>query len=108
MPMVIINTKWPHSDAEAVGKAYLEVMKKYPVDKSLYKPIVASCVKATMKGFKALAVDDVKEGKLQETLDLVTRRMLMFGNLVKTLKYEIDVYMSGVEAMPMIGLRMPE
>ena len=55
-----------------------------------------------------MAVDDVKEGKLQETLDLVYRRMLMFGNLVKDLRYEIEVYMSGTKAMPMIGLQMPE
>ena len=108
MPMVIIKTQWPHSVSEDVGKAYLEVMKKYPVDRSLYKAAVASCVKATNEGLKALAVDDVKEGKLQETLDLVYRRMLMFGNLVKDLRYEIDVYMSGTEAMPMIGLQMPE
>jgi hypothetical protein len=107
MPMVIIKTQWPHCVSEDVGKAYIEVMKKYPVDKSLYKAAVSSCVKATNEGFKALAVDDVKEGKLQETLDLVYRRMLMFGNLVKDLRYEIEVYMSGTEAMPMIGLQMP-
>ncbi len=53
-------------------------------------------------------MDDVKEGKLQETLDLVYRRMLMFGNLVKEVSYEVEVYMSGTEAMPMIGLQMPE
>jgi len=105
--MVIIQTQWPHHVAEDVGKAYLEVMKKYPVDKSLYKAAVSSCVKATSEGFKAIAVDDVKQGKLQETLDLVYRRMLMFGNLVKELRYEIEVYMSGTEAMPMIGLQMP-
>ena len=108
MPMVIIKTQWPHNVAEDVGKAYIEVMKKYPVDKSLYKAAVSSCVKATNEGFKAIAVDDVKQGKLQETLDLVYRRMLMFGNLVKDLRYEIEVYMSGTEAMPMIGLQMPE
>ncbi len=108
MPIVLIHTRWPHSEAEAVGKAYLEVMKKYPADKTLYKPVVSACVKATTEGFKGLAVDDVKEGKLQETLDLVYRRMLMFGNLVKALKYEIEVFMAGVEAMPMVGLKMPE
>lgn len=108
MPMVIIQTQWPHHAAEDVGKAYIEVMKKYPVDKSLYKAAVTACVKATNEGFKAIAVDDVKEGKLQETLDLVYRRMLMFGSLVKDLRYEIEVYMSGTEAMPMIGLQMPE
>ncbi|MFX0019831.1 MAG: hypothetical protein ACFFBT_12200 [Promethearchaeota archaeon] len=69
---------------------------------------MSACVKATTEGFKGLAVDDVKEGKLQETLDLVYRRMLMFGNLVKDLKYEIEVFMAGVEAMPMVGLKMPE
>ena len=108
MPMVIITTHWPHHAAEDVGKAYLEVMKKYPVDRSLYKAAVASAVKATKDGIKAIAVDDVKEGKLQETLDLVYRRMLMFGKVVKELRYEVEVYMSGTEAMPMIGLQMPE
>ncbi len=108
MPIVVINSQWPHSASEEIGKAYIEVMKKYPVDKSLYKPTLSACVKATQEGFKGLAIDDVKEGKLQETLDLVYRRMLMFGNLVKSLKYEIDVYMSGTEAMPMVGLKMPE
>ena len=108
MVMVIINTWWPHASSEDVGKAYLEVMKKYPADRSLYKQAVVVCVKATQDGFKGLAVDDVKEGKLQETLDLVYRRLLMFGKLVKDLKYEIEVYMSGTEAMPMVGLKMPE
>jgi len=108
MPIVVILSQWPHSASEEIGKAYIEVMKKYPVDKSLYKPTLSACVKATQEGFKGLAIDDVKEGKLQETLDLVYRRMLMFGNLVKSLKYEIDVYMSGTEAMPMVGLKMPE
>jgi len=36
MPMVIIKTRWPHYVSEDVGKAYLEVMKKHPVDRSLY------------------------------------------------------------------------
>ena len=108
MPMVIIKTRWPHYASEDVGKAYLEVMKKYPVDRSLYKAAVSSCIKATIEGLKAIAVDDVKEGKLQETLDLVYRRMLMLGNLVKEIRYEVEVYMSGTEAMPMIGLQMPE
>jgi len=108
MPIVVIHTQWPHSASEEVGKSYLEVMKKYPADRSLYKPTLSACVKATKKGFKGLAIDEVKEGKLQETLDLVYRWMLMFGNLVKGLKYEIEVFMAGVEAMPMIGLKMPE
>ena len=108
MPIVLVHSWWPHSSTADVGKAYLEVMKKYPADRSLYKVAVTACVKATQNGFKALAVDDVKEGKLQATLDLVYRRMLMFGDLVKDLSYEIEVFMSGVEAMPMVGLKMPE
>jgi hypothetical protein len=83
-------------------------MKKYPADRSLYKPTITACVRATQDGFKGFAVHEVKEGKLKETLDLTHRRMLMFGDLVKELKYEIEVYMSGAEAMPMVGLQMPE
>ena len=108
MVIVAITTRWPHSVSADIGKAYIEVMKKYPADKSLYKPTITACVRASIEGFKGLSIHEVKEGKLKETLDLVYRRQLMFGNLVKDLKYEIEVYMSGVEAMPMVGLKMPE
>ena len=108
MPIVLIHTLWPHSSSANVGKGYIEVMKKYPADRSLYKPVLAACVRATKDGFKGVVAHEVKEGKLQETLDLVYRRMLMFGDLVKDLKYEVEVFMSGVEAMPMVGLKMPE
>ena len=108
MVMVVTTGWWPHSVSADIGKAYIEVMKKYPADRNLYKQAVTACVKATQDGFKSLTVDEVKEGKLKETLDLVYRRLLMFGDLVKELKYEISVYMSGAEAMPMVGLQMPE
>lgn len=108
MVIVVIQSWWPHSVSADVGKAYIEVMKKYPADRALYKQAVTACVRATKDGFKGLAVDEVKEGKLKESLDLIYRRMLMFGDLVKELKYEIEIYMSGAEAMPMVGLEMPE
>jgi hypothetical protein len=108
MVVVFIQTWWPHGLSEEVGKAYIEVMKKYPVDKSLYKPTLSACVRATGDGFKGIAVDEIKDGKFNEAMDLIYRRMLMFGNLVKDLRYEVEVYMSGVEAMPMVGLKMPE
>ena len=108
MVMVVIKSWFPHNKSAEVGKAFIEVMKKYPADKALYKQAVSACVKATEDGIKGLAVDDIKEGKLKESLDLIYRRMMMFGNLVEGLKYEIEVYMSGAEAMPMVGLEMPE
>jgi len=108
MVVVIINTWWPQGVSADIGKAYIEVMKKYPADRSLYKPTITACIRASKDGMKGIAVDEVKEGKLKETLDLTYRRMLMFGDLVKELKFEIEVYMAGVEAMPMIGLKMPE
>ncbi|GAI00876.1 unnamed protein product, partial [marine sediment metagenome] len=57
---------------------------------NLYKQALTACVKATQDGFKSLAVDEIKEGKLNESLDLIYRRMLMFGDLVKELKYEVS------------------
>lgn len=108
MVIVVIHSWFPHDKSAEVGKAFIEVMKKYPADRALYKQAVTACVRATENGIKGLAVDDIKEGKLKESLDLIYRRMLMFGDLVEGLKYEIEVYMSGTEAMPMVGLQMPE
>ena len=108
MVVVLINTWWPHGITAEVGKAYIEIMKKYLVDRSLYKPTLSACVRATKDGFKGIALDEIKEGKFNEAMDLIYRRMLMFGDLVKELRYEIELYMSGVEAMPMVGLKMPE
>jgi hypothetical protein len=108
MVVVAIHTWWPHSVSADVGKAYIEIMKKYPVDRSLYKATLSACARATKDGFKGLAIDEIKEGKFNEAMDLIYRRMLLFGDLVKELKYEFEVYMSGAEAMPMVGLKMPE
>ena len=108
MVLILVHTWWPHAVSADVGKAYLEVMKKYPEDRSLSKPVLTVAVKATKDGFKGLAISDIKDGKIKEAMDLDYKRMLKFGDLVKDLKYEIEIYMSGTEAMPMVGLSMPE
>ena len=108
MPMVLIHTRWPHHAAEDVGKAYIEVMKKYPVDKSLYKAAVSACIKATNEGFKGLAVDDVKEGKLQEALARSWEIAAFYGTQIEGFEYSIEVWATVIEAYASIGKTPPE
>ena len=107
MVIVIINSWWPHSVAADVGKAYIEVMKKYPVDKSLYKPSIAACIRATKDGFKALAIDEVKEGlvlsearlqgitpesmrKICDTITKLQENEAEYKSIISILKEEIN------------------
>ena len=62
MVVVVRHSWWPHNVSADVGKAYIEVMKKYPVDRSLCKPALSACVRATKDGFKGIVIDEIKEG----------------------------------------------
>jgi hypothetical protein len=108
MVLIVTQTWYLVSQAENVAKAYLEAMKKYPVDRSLAKPIVQSAVKIEKEGIHAIAISSVKEGKVKEAMDLITKRLLILAKGVESLRTSMDVYYDLAEAMPLIGLKAPE
>ena len=71
MVLILVHTWFPHAVSADVGKAYLEVMKKYPEDRSLSKPVLTVAVKATKDGFKGLSIDDIKDGKIKQTITVI-------------------------------------
>lgn len=106
--VLIMTTSWiPYGKEKEVGQKYLEVSKKYPMDRSLEKSLVPMGVKATKKGIKVFSVTEVKQGKYEEMLKRITEMQLAYSE-IKGFKYKVETYLTGVDAMPMVGLRMPE
>lgn len=100
-------TSWcPTSKAEEVGKKYLEV-RKTPIDRSIMKRVVAMAMRMIKEGIRNTAIYDVKPGKVEEALADMTKRMLAFS-VIEGYEYEMEVLISGTEAMPLVGLQMPE
>jgi hypothetical protein len=106
MVLVVVTSWFPPGKSAEAGKKYLEVMKKYPTE-SFEKPVLLIGARPTKDGMKTISITEARKGNLEKVLDMEMKRMLMFGS-VEGFKYEIETYLSGAEAMPMVGLGMPE
>jgi len=107
--VILFTTTWfPPEHAEKAGKTYLEVMKKYPRDRSISKVLLDSSVSATKNGYKVVSASEVKEGKLVEAIDLANKRLIMFAEEIEGYKYKIEVLSTITEALGVLGLKPPE
>jgi len=106
--VMVVSTSWfPTSKSSEVGKKYLEVLKQFPRDKTISKVIVPVGVRTTTEGMKSFTISEVKEGKLKEFMDLAYKQILIYSE-IEGYKTEMEFYLSGVEALPLVGLKMPE
>ncbi len=51
-------------------------------------------------------IEEIEEGKLEEALGLVTKRMVEYFG-IEGYKYKLETLMTLEDAMPMMGLAMP-
>jgi hypothetical protein len=107
MVIVISTSYFPANKSAEVGKKYLEVSKQFPPDKTRSKELVPVAVRITPEGMKSMVISEVKEGKLREFLEVVYQQILIYSK-IEGYRANIEVYMSGVEALPLVGLKMPE
>jgi hypothetical protein len=107
--MVLLVTEgwWPAGKSEEVGKLYLEIMKKYPRDKTITKSIVPGAFWAVKEGMHVITVTSIKPGKFKEAMDITTKRLLMMAS-IEGYRYQINIAYDLVEAMPLVGLKAPE
>ncbi|MFW9999649.1 MAG: hypothetical protein ACFE9Q_00345 [Candidatus Hodarchaeota archaeon] len=106
--VLIMTTSWiPYGKEKEVGQKYLAVTKKYPMDRSLENNLVPMGVKATKKGIKVFSVTEAKEGKYEQLLKRITEMQLAYSE-IEGFRYKVETFLTGLDAMPMVGLRMPE
>lgn len=106
--VMVVNTSWfPTSKSSEVGKKYLEILKQFPPDKTISKVIVPVGVRTTTEGMKSFTINEVKEGKLKEFMNLAYQQILIYSK-IEGYQAEMEFYMSGAEALSLVGLKMPE
>ncbi|MFX1299272.1 MAG: hypothetical protein ACFFD2_30965 [Promethearchaeota archaeon] len=108
MVLIVSQHWWPHGQSVKVGKVYLDVMKKFPDDTSISKPILRSAIWPVKDGMFSMTVSSIKPGKTKESMDLATKRLLMMAESIDGFKYEIHIAYDLVEGMPLVGLTAPE
>ena len=107
MVYIVTEQWWPPSKSEEVGKIYLEVMQKFPDDRSISKPVVQSAVLAEQEGMRSISVYSIQSGKVKEAMDLAYNRLLMLANAIEGWRYKVNIAYDLVEAMPLVGLQAP-
>ena len=105
---IVTESWWPAGKSEEVGKLYLEVMKKYPIDKTITKRIVSGAFWAVKEGMHSITISSIKPGKVKEVIDLTSKRLLMMAASIEGYRYQVNIAYDLVEAMPLVGLTAPE
>ncbi|MFW9950101.1 MAG: hypothetical protein ACFFKA_08250 [Candidatus Thorarchaeota archaeon] len=106
MYMVSI-TKFPVNKGKEVGERFIEAAKKFPPDRTLEKEILRMAAKITGDEVVSITISEVKEGKFQEAFKR-SHEVMMFYSDIEGIKFDVQPYLSGVEAFPLVGLKMPE
>jgi Tfp pilus assembly ATPase PilU len=106
MYMVSI-TKFPVSKGKEVSERFIEATKKFPPDRTLEKEILRMAAKITGDEVVSIAISEVKEGKFQEVFKR-SHEVMMFYSDIEGISFDVQPYLSGVEALPLVGLKMPE
>ena len=106
--VMVVSTSWfPTSKSAEVGKKYLEVLKQFPPNKAISKVLIPVGVRTTPDGMKSFSISEIKEGKLKEFMNLAYKQILIYSE-IEGYRTEMEFYMSGIEALPLVGLEMPE
>ena len=106
MVIIVVESLFPHGKSSEAGKKWLEVVKKFPPDRTVSKQLMVA-IRASKKGIISLGAWEVKDGKEKEALVQMSESMQMFSE-VEGYKYGIKTFLSSVEAMGILGLKPPE
>jgi hypothetical protein len=107
MYLFTYNT-FPPDQAVNISKAYLKVIKEDRANmRPLAKEIIPNAVKATEEGMTVISVHEVKEGKLEECLAQQQKQLLVFHD-IPGYRYRMEVRFNVVEAIEMLGMKVPE
>jgi len=107
--VIVLATAWfPIEKASEAGNIFIEVSKKFPHDRSLSKLLINNAISTTKEGFKSVSASEIKEGKLNEYLARLNKYVIFVAKGIEGYKCQIEVMSSIVEAMDVLGLKVPE
>ena len=107
MVIILSTTRFPVSKAKEVGKRYIEVAKEFPPDRTLEKQILRLAARIIGDEIESIGLSEVKEGKYEEVLKRGMMLQLKFAD-IEGIKFKNEIYLSGIDTFPMVGMEMPE
>ncbi|MBN1800615.1 MAG: hypothetical protein JW891_03865 [Candidatus Lokiarchaeota archaeon] len=106
MVLIMITTWIPQGKEAKAGAKYIEVMREHE-SKPFEKGVLPLGVVSAKKGTKVLSIVKIKEGRYEEAIKLITKRLLGLSS-VEGLHYKIETMLDGEEALSLIGLGIPK
>ena len=104
MPYVVTTFHYPVDQSEEAVKLAYEAMKKYPHDEGLSDALVQGVSRRTENGMKAMTIYSVKNGKLEEMLAIIEKRMALFRNL-SGYNSQTEIWMTFQEGLEALDLK---
>ena len=106
MVLIVVTAWFPHDKANAVGKKYVDLAKKYPPTPELGTNLTTA-VKVTKDGIKTLSIAEVVKGKVEQYVSHATKYQQEFAG-IEGFRYEIEMFMDVIEALAVVGMKPPE
>jgi len=100
---IVITSLYPNDKSKDVAKIYLKCLEKYPLDNNVAIPVVPVAIRATREGIRTMVISEVKKGKLDEAMAIVTNRLVMFHD-IPGYRYSIKPFLTLEEGMKVIGM----
>ena len=102
MPYIISHAYYPPTQAEKVGKRYLDTFKKLPLISSI-KRVIPAAVTSSEKGIEVMMVDEVKTESQGEAINYLAKFLIEFRD-IEGFRYSIHSWSTLNEAMGYIGM----
>ena len=107
MVLVLTTTRFPINKGREVSERYIAVEKEFPPDRSLSKVILRLAARIDGDEIEGIGLSEIKEGKYEEFLKRMMKITLKYAD-IEGFSSKSEVFLSGVDALPMVGLEMPE
>jgi len=102
-----MTTAWyPYSQRIKAAKTMIEAVKKFPADETIQKNLAMAWMR-DKGGIKAIIMNELMEGKLQEALDLTNEVIDLYID-IEGFSVRTEIMATPVEAWGWINMPMPE
>jgi hypothetical protein len=106
MPYLLVNIYFPPHKGQEFGKKTLEVLQKFPEDRSIAKTVLRGAVMRTRNGIRSMNVSEIPEGKLEAAINRANEIVDIFSE-IEGVNAEFFTMATMIEAMETAGLKMP-
>jgi len=107
MPIIVIDSRYPHHKYKEVLETWLKALEKHPRPEGLVTPLVETMVRSKKSGLNVFSAFQTNPGKYEEASAYFTEFMTEFFN-IEGYTYDLSTWATIEEALGSIGQKPPE